>query len=149
MGISPFGSEKRCGIYDFATIKGEINMSEQGGGIIGTVLYFAVIIAVFYFILIRPQKKQQKQLSKMIDSMRVGDDVVTISGVLGKIVTIKEDEVTIETSADRTKLRLQKTAIKSVLTVHDEEDDEEYEYVYETVEPEKKDKKKDKKNKEF
>jgi len=92
------------------------------GGIGMTLFYVVIMIAVFYFLLIRPQKKQEKQKRQMLDDMRVGDDVITIGGVMGRIVSVKDESVMIESGADRTKLRFEKSAIKEVLTVHDDEE---------------------------
>ena len=55
----------------------------------------------------------------MIDSLQINDNIVTIGGVMGKVVTIKEDSVTIETGADRTKITFEKSAIAKVLTIHE------------------------------
>ncbi len=92
-----------------------------GGGLGMTIFYIVIMVAVFYFLLIRPQKKQEKAKRRMLDDMRVGDDVITIGGVMGKIVSVKDESVMIETGADRTKLRFEKSAIKEVLTEHDAE----------------------------
>jgi preprotein translocase subunit YajC len=96
-----------------------------GGPMGGTVIYLVLMVVIFYFLLIRPQKKREKQTRMMLNEMRPGDEVVTIGGVMGNIVNIKEDRVVIETGANRTKLTFEKSAIKTVLTVH--EDEEEYE----------------------
>lgn len=98
-----------------------------GGGMGMTVFYIVIMIAIFYFLLIRPQKKREKQTRNMLNDMRAGDEIVTIGGIKGKIVRIKDDSVLIETGADRTKITFEKSAIKSVLTVHDDEEEEETE----------------------
>lgn len=101
----------------------------SGTGIGMTVFYVVIMIVIFYFLLIRPQKKRDKQTRNMLNDMRPGDEIVTIGGIMGKVISIKEDSVLVETGADRTKLKFEKSAIKTVLTVHDdeEEDDEEEE----------------------
>lgn len=83
-------------------------------------LPFALIIVVFYFLLIRPQKKRQKEEQQMRNSLRVGDELVTIGGICGRVVSLKDDTVTIESGADRTKIVFQKSAIQTVLTKHDD-----------------------------
>jgi len=89
------------------------------GGGIGMILYLVMMVAIFYFLLIRPQKKRQKQQANMLDSLIVGDEVVTAGGIMGKIVTIKEDSVVIETGSDRTKIKFEKNSISRVLTIHE------------------------------
>ena len=81
---------------------------------------FALIIVVFYFLLIRPQKKRQKEEQQMRSNLRVGDELVTIGGICGRVVSLKDDTVTIESGADRTKIVFQKSAIQTVLTKHDD-----------------------------
>ena len=83
-------------------------------------LPFALIIVVFYFLLIRPQKKRQKEEQQMRSNLRVGDELVTIGGFCGRVVSLKDDTVTIESGADRTKIVFQKSAIQTVLTKHDD-----------------------------
>ena len=62
----------------------------------------------------RPQKKQEKEARNLMDSLQVGDEITTHSGIIGKIVSMKEETVTIETSKDKTKIRFLKTAIARV-----------------------------------
>ena len=83
-------------------------------------IIYAVIIAVFYFLLIRPQSKKRKQESDMRNSLEIGDEITTIGGIMGRVISIKEDDsdsVVIETSADRSKLRIRRWAISSIDTV--------------------------------
>lgn len=77
----------------------------------GTILYFVVLIAIFYFLLIRPQQKQAKERKKMLSNVKNGDTIVTNSGICGKIVRLKEDYFIMETGPDRVKLRMQRDAI--------------------------------------
>ena len=83
---------------------------EQYGGIIMIVVMFAAL----YFLMIRPQKKQEKQISNMRNNLQVGDEITTIGGIIGKIVSIKEETITIETSHDRTKIRFLRSAVRCV-----------------------------------
>ena len=87
---------------------------QQGGGIWGTLIMVAVLILVFYFFMIRPQKKQEKKDAEMRDSLQVGDEVTTIGGIIGKIVSIKGETFVLETTKDKTKIRFLKGAIRSV-----------------------------------
>lgn len=86
----------------------------MGGLLLTSVLPFALIILVMYFMLIRPQRKKEKALRDLINNIKVGDEVTTIGGIMGKVVSMKDDEVTIESSIERTKLQLNKYAIKDV-----------------------------------
>jgi preprotein translocase subunit YajC len=81
---------------------------------------FAVIIGVFYFLLIRPQRKKDKQTQKMRSSIQVGDEIITVGGIVGRVVSMKDDSMIIETGADRSKLRIKKWAIQSSETVHED-----------------------------
>ena len=91
--------------------------TEQSGGLMAQLsfpLMLIAMIAIFYFLMIRPQKKQEKEAQEMRDSLAVGDEVTTIGGIIGEIVSIKDETVTIETSKAGTKIRFLKTAIRSV-----------------------------------
>lgn len=83
-------------------------------------LPLVLIFVVFYFLLIRPQKKRDKETQKMRNSVQVGDEVITAGGIIGRVVSIKEDNVVIETGNDRSKVRIKRWAIQSNETVHDD-----------------------------
>ncbi len=84
------------------------------GSTIYTFIMLAVLFVVFYFIMYRPQKKQEKETANMRNNLQVGDEITTIGGIIGKIISIKEETVLIETSADRTKIRILKSAVRCV-----------------------------------
>ena len=94
--------------------------SAAGFGWTGTIIYFGVLILIFYFLFIRPNKKRQRQMQNMLDSMRKGDEIITIGGIMGKVFAIRHDYVIITTSADETKMKFEKTAIARIVTVHDD-----------------------------
>ena len=73
-----------------------------------------VVIAAMYFLMIRPQKKQEKEKQAMMNALEVGDEITTIGGIIGKIVSIKEETLVLETSHDRTRIRILKTAVSRV-----------------------------------
>ena len=79
-----------------------------------SIAMIAVVFVVFYFFGIRPQKKQEREQNQMRNSLCVGDEITTIGGILGRVVKITEETVVIETSRERTKLHILKTAIRSV-----------------------------------
>ena len=84
-----------------------------GGGWI-TIVMLVGMFAVFYFVGIRPQKKQEKAQNDMRNALTVGDEITTIGGIIGKIISIKEETCVIETSHDRTQIRILKSAISRV-----------------------------------
>lgn len=84
-----------------------------GGNLTGLIFPIA-ILAIFYFMAIRPQKKREKEINEMRESLKVNDKVITIGGIRGKIVKVKDDVVTIEFGAERTRMELAKWAIGSV-----------------------------------
>jgi len=77
-------------------------------------LYFVVIIAVFYFFMIRPENKKKKKAEEMRSSINVGDDITTIGGMVGKVVELKKDFLTFETSEDRVRIEIARWAVSSV-----------------------------------
>ena len=83
-------------------------------GGIGTILMLVLVFVFFYFFMIRPQKKQEKEANNMRNNLTVGDEITTIGGIIGKVVSIREETVLIETSHDRTKIRLLRSAISKV-----------------------------------
>ena len=82
--------------------------------IVQSVLMIAVLGVVFYFFLIRPENKKKKQHKALLESMSVGDDIVTIGGITGKIVSTKDDFVVFETGADRVRIKIIKAAVSTV-----------------------------------
>ena len=79
-----------------------------------TILVFAVLFLFLYLFMIRPQKKQAKKDAEMRDSLQVGDEVTTIGGIIGKVVSIKGETFVLETTKDKTKIRFLTAAIRSV-----------------------------------
>jgi len=81
--------------------------------ILSSIVPLVLMIAIFYFFLIRPESKRKKELQSMLSSLQVGDEVTTIGGIMGRICTIKDDEITIETGADRVRIKFARSAIAS------------------------------------
>ena len=77
-------------------------------------LVYGAIIAAMYFIFFRPQNKKKKKEAEMRKNAQVGDEITTIGGIIGKVVSIKEETCMIETGRDGTKIRILKSAVKSV-----------------------------------
>ena len=82
-------------------------------GSMPTILMLVIMVAVFYFFLIRPENKKQKETEAMRSSVRNGDSITTIGGIVGTVIDVKEDKVIIEVGADRVRLELVKWAIGS------------------------------------
>ena len=74
----------------------------------------ALMLVMLYFMIYRPQKKQEKKDAAMRSSLEIGDQVTTIGGIIGRVVAIKDDTFVLETGADRMKIRFTKNAISSV-----------------------------------
>ena len=87
-----------------------------GGGIQQwmSIIMIVAMLAILYFFMIRPQKKQEKETQAMRNALQVGDEITTIGGIIGKIVSIKEETCMIETGHDRTKIRILKSAVRNV-----------------------------------
>ena len=85
-----------------------------GGGMVSMIIMMVVLIAVFYFFMIRPENKRKKKAQEMRDNLAVGDTITTIGGIMGKIVSIKENSIVIETSEDRVRVQFMKWAVSSV-----------------------------------
>ena len=86
-----------------------------------TILPFGIMIGLLYLVMIRPQKKKDKQAQAMRDNVHVGDEVITNGGIIGRVVSVKEDTIVIETGSDRSKVRIKKWAIATNETIHDED----------------------------
>ena len=83
------------------------------GGGASMILMFVVLIAVFYFFMIRPENKRKKEAQQMRDSLKVGDNITTIGGIIGDIVSIKDDSIVIETTTDRVRVEFAKFAVST------------------------------------
>ena len=84
-----------------------------------TILLMVALFGVMYFVMIRPQKKKQKEEQQMRDAIQIGDEITTIGGICGRVVTVKEDSLVIETGADRTKMKITRWAIQTNNTAED------------------------------
>ena len=89
------------------------NAAAAGGGV-SMIIMIVLMIAVFYFFMIRPENKKKKQAQQMRDNLAVGDTITTIGGIMGKIVSVRENSIVIETSDDRVRMQLTKWSVSSV-----------------------------------
>ncbi|NBI06938.1 preprotein translocase subunit YajC [Senegalia massiliensis] len=78
------------------------------------------LLVIFYFLLIRPQQKKDKKIREMRSNLSVGDQIITIGGIVGKVTKIKEDDITIEVGADKTKFDVKKWAIGNKVNVSED-----------------------------
>ena len=95
------------------------NAAAEPSSFMMTLVSFApmiLIFVVFYFMLIRPQKKREKEVQAMRESLEVGDEFVTLGGIIGLVVSIKEDTVVIETAGERNKIRIARWSIQQNLS---------------------------------
>ena len=86
---------------------------DMAGGGMSMILMIVVMIAIFYFLLIRPENKKKKAAAKMRSELAVGDEIITIGGVVGTICAVKEETIVIETSADRVRIEFTKWAVST------------------------------------
>ncbi len=84
------------------------------GGLISLLMPFAVMIAVVYFFMIRPQQNQQKERQAMLEALKKGDKIVTIGGIHGEIRSLSEDTVTLKI-ADKMEIKISKSGVGSVI----------------------------------
>ena len=84
-----------------------------GGGMMSTVIMLLVMVGVFYFMLIRPENKRKKEAEQTRNSVKNGDTIITIGGIVGTVVDVKEDKLVLETSADRVRIEFMKWAIST------------------------------------
>lgn len=107
--------------YFLESTAGTVTAADTAGAnAITTIVMLVAMIAVFYFFMYRPQKKQEKESNDMRNNLQVGDEITTIGGIIGKIVSIKDETVLIETSNERNKIRILRTAVRNV-DVHAED----------------------------
>ena len=92
----------------------EATAAATTGSMIVSMLPFLLIIVVMYFMIIRPQKKKDKEMQEMRSSIEIGDTVTTIGGIVGIVVSMKEDTIVIETGTNNTKIRFKRYAVSEV-----------------------------------
>ena len=93
--------------------------STSGGGNLQMILILVVFFLIMYFIMIRPEKKKQKKIEAMRNALTVGDEIVTIGGIMGVVVNVTEDNITIETGEDKVRVKFKKWAVSSNVRAED------------------------------
>ena len=89
-----------------------------------TIIMIVVLFAMMYFIMIRPENKRKKKAQEMRDSLKKGDIITSIGGIVGKIVAVQKDTIVVETSDDRVRMELTKWAVSSVGVQSNEQPEE-------------------------
>lgn len=89
------------------------------GGNTSMIFMLVGMFALMYFLMIRPQKKRQKEEQEMRNAVELGDDITTIGGIVGKVVAVKEDSLIIETGADRNRLTIKRWSIQANNTANE------------------------------
>ena len=100
----------------FAQTAASGSAANQKSSSIQMIVLMVVLFALMYFMMIRPQKKRQKEEQEMRNALEIGDEIVTIGGIVGRVVTIRENDLIIETGADRNKMRIQRWAVNTNVT---------------------------------
>lgn len=90
--------------------------ADPTGGSMAQIVLLVGLLILMYFILIRPQQKRQKEEQKLRDSINVGDEIVTIGGICGRVVSVKDDSMIIETGSDKNKMRVMKWSVQQNLS---------------------------------
>lgn len=107
-------------LLDAAQAAGDTTAQGGAAGLLMSLLPLILIFALMYFMIIRPQRKKQKEEQKMRDSLQVGDEIVTIGGIYGRVISLKEDTIVIESKSDHSKMTIARWALQQNLTVHDD-----------------------------
>lgn len=87
--------------------------TDAGGSMVSTVIMLVIMVAVFYFMLIRPENKRKKEAENMRSALKTGDKVTTIGGITGTVVSVKDDKFVIETGADLVRIEFAKWALST------------------------------------
>lgn len=95
------------------TANGGAAAMDPGSSILSTVIMLVAMAAIFYFMLIRPENKRKKEAEKMRNSLKTGDKITTIGGIIGTVVSVKDEKFVMETSADQVRIELAKWAVST------------------------------------
>ena len=90
-----------------------LNFLTEATGMGSTVIMLLLMLAIFYFMLIRPENKRKKEAEQMRSSVRKGDKITTIGGIIGTVVHVKDDKIVVETGADQVRIEFAKWAIST------------------------------------
>lgn len=107
-------------LLDAAKTSSDAAQAGGAGSLLMTIIPFAVMILAMYFLIIRPQKKKEKAEKQMRENLQVGDEILTIGGIYGRVISLKEDTMVIESKSDHSKMTIARWALQQNLTVHDD-----------------------------
>ncbi len=103
-----------------AATTGTANTQGGAGSILSMALPLVIFVVAMYFFIIRPQKKKEKADKQMRENLQVGDEILTIGGIYGRVISLKEDSIVIESKSDHSKMTIARWAMQQNLTVHDD-----------------------------
>lgn len=98
-------------LYFLETATDSSNLDNVGG--FSTILMLVIMVAIFYFMLIRPENKRKKEAEELRSSLKVGDKITTIGGIQGKVVDVKDEKFVVETGADQVRIEFAKWALST------------------------------------
>lgn len=99
-------------MFRVLTLEAAAGAAPGSGSMMMSILMMVGLFALMYFMILRPQRKQQKKEQEMRESIQVGDEITTIGGIMGRVVTVRDDSLIIETGADRNKMKIARWAIQ-------------------------------------
>lgn len=105
--------------FAMTTAAGAEGAEGPQGGSMSMIIMMVALFAAMYFFTIRPQKKQQKMEQEIRENTQIGDEITTIGGICGKVVSVKDDSIVIETGSDRVKIKFKKYAIQTNHTANE------------------------------
>ena len=98
---------------------GTSSTSTSSSSPIGMIVMMVALFGLMYFMMIRPQKQKQKEEQQMRDNIQIGDEITTIGGIMGRVITVKDDSLIIETGADRNKMKIARWAVQTNNTANE------------------------------
>lgn len=107
-----------------AATEGAATTASSSGSMISTVIMLVAMVAIFYFLLIRPQRKKDKKVKDMLSALKVGDRICTIGGIYGTVTKLKEDTITLVVGAQKSEMVMARWAVRSVEDAPTENDAE-------------------------
>lgn len=106
--------------FNWISLAAEQPQANPAGGGIMMIVWLVVMFAIMYFVIIRPQRKKTKEEKQMRENLQVGDEIITIGGIYGRVISLKEDTIVIESKSDHSKITVAKWALQTNLTIHDD-----------------------------